>query len=137
MQAVHRELKVCRRLKHPNIVPLLGIAQVESPLPALVSRWMVSGTLFEYLEKQATIISPPARHDLVSRSFTSISKVDNHHAARLRALLRALTTVRRFLSYITVLSLVPASSYEQCYPRRFSPRMDSPLFVNIALIRKL
>ena len=29
---------------------------------------------------------------------------------------------------------MPASSREQCYPRRLSPCMDSPLFVNIALI---
>lgn len=51
---MHRELKVWLRLKHPTIVPLLGIANVNSPLPALVSQWMPSGTLCTYL-KEATL----------------------------------------------------------------------------------
>ncbi|KAG1777033.1 kinase-like domain-containing protein, partial [Suillus placidus] len=47
-----RELKVWLRLsKHQTIVPLLGIAHVESPLPALISQWMPSGTLYMYLEQ--------------------------------------------------------------------------------------
>ncbi|KAG2140277.1 kinase-like domain-containing protein [Suillus cothurnatus] len=41
--------------KHQTIVPLLGIAHVGSPCPALVSQWMPSGTLYMYLEKQGTI----------------------------------------------------------------------------------
>ncbi|KAG1727625.1 kinase-like domain-containing protein [Suillus lakei] len=54
-KAIHRELEVWLRLsKHPTIVPLLGIAYVESPLPALISQWMPSGTLHMYLE-QGTI----------------------------------------------------------------------------------
>ncbi|KAG1724256.1 kinase-like domain-containing protein [Suillus lakei] len=55
-KAMRRELKVWLRLsKHQTIVPLLGIAHVESPLPALISQWMPSGTLYMYLEKQGTI----------------------------------------------------------------------------------
>ncbi|KAG1731480.1 kinase-like domain-containing protein [Suillus paluster] len=52
--AIHRELVVWFRLKHATIVPLLGIANVDSPFPALVSQWMSSGTLDMYL-KQGTI----------------------------------------------------------------------------------
>ncbi|OAX34719.1 kinase-like protein [Rhizopogon vinicolor AM-OR11-026] len=58
---IRRELKVWVRLKHSTIVPLLGTAQVESSSLALVSQWMPSGTLCEYLEKQGTIIPPSAR----------------------------------------------------------------------------
>ncbi|KAG1719349.1 kinase-like domain-containing protein [Suillus lakei] len=53
---MRRELKVWLRLsKHPTIVPLLGIAHVGSPFPALISQWMPSGTLYRYLEEQGTI----------------------------------------------------------------------------------
>ncbi|KAG2153880.1 kinase-like domain-containing protein [Suillus clintonianus] len=52
-----RELKVWLRLEHRTIVPLLGIAHVESPLPALVSQWMSSGTLCVYLEKATLTVS--------------------------------------------------------------------------------
>ncbi|KAJ8589281.1 kinase-like protein [Rhizopogon salebrosus TDB-379] len=64
-KAMLRELEVWLRLKHSTIVPLLGTTRVaESPLLALVSQWMPSGTLYEYLGKQATIITPSARIEL-------------------------------------------------------------------------
>ncbi|KAG1724264.1 kinase-like domain-containing protein [Suillus lakei] len=67
---MHRELKLWLRLsKHKTIVPLLGIAYVDSPLPALVSQWMPSGTLDMYLEKQGSI-SALAKVKLASLSFT-------------------------------------------------------------------
>jgi serine/threonine protein kinase len=53
---IRRELKVWLRLKHPTIVPLLGIAYIDPPLMALVSLWMPSGTLRIYL-KEATAIT--------------------------------------------------------------------------------
>lgn len=52
---IRRELKVWLRLKHPTIVPLLGIAYIDPPLPALVSQWMSSGTLSIYLKEAAVI----------------------------------------------------------------------------------
>ncbi|OAX32375.1 kinase-like protein, partial [Rhizopogon vinicolor AM-OR11-026] len=52
---IRRELNVWLRLKRPTIVPLLGIAYIDSPFPALVSKWISSGTLYAYLEQQATI----------------------------------------------------------------------------------
>jgi len=65
-----RELDVWLRLKHSTIVPLLGTAQVESPLLALVSQWMSCGTLVKYLDEQAMIITPSIRIGLASRLFT-------------------------------------------------------------------
>ncbi|KAJ8597342.1 hypothetical protein M405DRAFT_555123 [Rhizopogon salebrosus TDB-379] len=63
-KGVLRELKVWLRLRHPTIVPLLGIAHLESPLPALISQWMPSGTLYIYLEKRATTLTALAKDTL-------------------------------------------------------------------------
>ncbi|KAG1807741.1 hypothetical protein EV424DRAFT_1426792 [Suillus variegatus] len=65
-KAIHRELKVWLRLRNPAIVPLLGIAYVNSPFKslALISKWMPSGTLFVYL-KEATTITASAKVALV------------------------------------------------------------------------
>jgi hypothetical protein len=79
---MHRELKVWLRLKHPTIVPLLGIANVDSPFPALISQWMPSGTLYIYLN-EATL-TPSAKVGLVSRSFTLIAL--NKHSSILTLL---------------------------------------------------
>jgi len=59
-KAMHRELLVWFRLKHRTVVPLLGTAFIESPFPALVSKWMPSGTLDVYLE-EATILTASAK----------------------------------------------------------------------------
>jgi serine/threonine protein kinase len=94
-----RELDVWLRLKHSTIVPLLGTAQVESPLLALVSQWMSSGTLAEYLDEQAMVITPSTRIGLASRLFTHIQQafIDSP-ANRPRALLMASIIVGPFLS---------------------------------------
>ncbi|KAG1777031.1 kinase-like domain-containing protein [Suillus placidus] len=65
VKAMRRELRLWFRLRHLNIVPLLGIAHVESPWPALVYPWMPSGTLYIYLEKQATTLSASTKIGLV------------------------------------------------------------------------
>lgn len=63
--ALRRELMVWLKLsKSPYIVPLLGVAKFHSPLSALVSEWMPSGTLSQYLEKQAIALTPSARVEL-------------------------------------------------------------------------
>jgi len=59
------------RLKRPTIVPLLGIAYVDPPFPALISQWMSSGTLYVYLKKQAAI-STSAKSVLVSAFLSAI-----------------------------------------------------------------
>ncbi|KAG1807737.1 kinase-like domain-containing protein [Suillus variegatus] len=64
-KAMRRELRLWLRLKHLNIVPLLGIAHVESPWPALVYPWMPSGTLYIYLEKRATTLPTSTKVGLV------------------------------------------------------------------------
>ncbi|KAJ8597345.1 kinase-like protein [Rhizopogon salebrosus TDB-379] len=60
-KGIRRELKVLLTLRHPTIVPLLGIAFLDPLWPALVSQWMSSGTLYIYLEKQATTLPASAK----------------------------------------------------------------------------
>ena len=61
-----RELKVWLKLKHSNIVPLHGTARIDSPLLALVSKWIPSRKLSDYLNEQAKTITRAARIELVS-----------------------------------------------------------------------
>ncbi|KAG1878199.1 kinase-like domain-containing protein [Suillus subluteus] len=64
--ALRRELKVWLKLsKSTYIVPLLGVAKLNSPLSALVSEWMSSGTLHEYLQDQATTLTASTRVELI------------------------------------------------------------------------
>lgn len=48
-QKLRRELKVWGRLRHRNIVPLLGIVSGFGPLPSMVSPWFHNGSLTRYL----------------------------------------------------------------------------------------
>jgi len=69
-----RELKVWLKLKHSTIVPLLGTAQIgESPLLALVSEWMPSGKLSDYLKEHEATITLAAKIKLVSSLFIQIT----------------------------------------------------------------
>ncbi|KAG1731477.1 kinase-like domain-containing protein [Suillus paluster] len=73
-----RELELWLRLKHAAIVPLLGIANVDSPFPALVSQWMASGTLYMYFEQGTIALSSKVK--LASPSLTSRSSILCHQA---------------------------------------------------------
>lgn len=70
---MRRELRLWFRLRHLNIVPLLGTARVGSPWPALVYPWMPSGTLYVYLEEQATTLSASTKVGLVCPLFIPIT----------------------------------------------------------------
>ena len=50
---IRRELGIWRRLEHPNIVPFLGIVYGfrRQGHASLVSLWMASGTLQDFLEE--------------------------------------------------------------------------------------
>ncbi|KAG9101920.1 Adaptor for signal transduction [Ceratobasidium sp. UAMH 11750] len=49
-----RELYVWSRLKHENILPLLGLAQYRDQM-AMLSPWMDNGTLLDYIERNPTV----------------------------------------------------------------------------------
>ncbi len=46
---IFRELRIWSSLDHPNVLPLLGYVMY-GDYPALVSRWMVNGSLRNYIE---------------------------------------------------------------------------------------
>ncbi|KAG8922677.1 hypothetical protein FRC02_011691 [Tulasnella sp. 418] len=52
MMRFKREVLLWRRLKHRNIVPLLGYATHPSGWPAMVSPWYPNGNVVEYLAQQ-------------------------------------------------------------------------------------
>jgi hypothetical protein len=54
-----REALVWRQLRHPNVLPFIGLSQPEEevlvpplppPLPNLLSPWMKHGALIDYIE---------------------------------------------------------------------------------------
>jgi len=55
MQELRRELETWKRLCHPNILPLLGIARGFGPSLSMVSRWLENGPLTSYLVKHKDI----------------------------------------------------------------------------------
>lgn len=63
-----REIKLWLKLEHENIVPLLGVTDGFSSLPALVSPWFQNGTLTGYLQRKHKMLSHNAKFALV-RSF--------------------------------------------------------------------
>jgi len=99
VEAMRRELEVSLRLNHPGIVLLLGTAMVGSPLPALVSQWMPSGTLSEYLERAATRFTLPARYGLVSCLYQPHTALIDSRTTRLKASLKVSHIVRRCPPY--------------------------------------
>ncbi|KAJ8589883.1 kinase-like protein [Rhizopogon salebrosus TDB-379] len=52
---IHRELKTCARLEHPNILPVHGYTTGFGPLIAIVSPWAENGNLNVYLEKEGDL----------------------------------------------------------------------------------
>ncbi|KAJ8593420.1 kinase-like protein [Rhizopogon salebrosus TDB-379] len=54
---IQHELRICARLKHPNILPVYGYTFGFSPLMAIVSPWAENGNLIDYMgcEDSATL----------------------------------------------------------------------------------
>ena len=48
VQSFFREAVIWKRLRHPNIVPFIGVTR--TPLQS-ISEWMPNGTLTEYVER--------------------------------------------------------------------------------------
>jgi serine/threonine protein kinase len=71
LKRVRREVLVWRQLKHPFILPFMGIHTDESsPLVFIVSPWMRHGTLADYVEA-----SPDYRQEITR--LVGIAKAEN------------------------------------------------------------
>ena len=66
LQSFARELCVWARLRHTNVVPLLGITVVDR-VPSLASEWMDNGTVIKFIKAQPGV----SRLLLVSFHFDS------------------------------------------------------------------
>jgi len=74
VQRIRRELGICARLKHKNIIAMCGYTYGFGPLMAIVSPWAENGSLTTYLER--------------------------HEKDAVLTLLRRLEIVRLFLYYV-------------------------------------
>ena len=52
LQALFKGAAAWKRLRHPNIVPFIGVTA--SPLQ-IISGWMSNGTLIEFIEKNSSV----------------------------------------------------------------------------------
>jgi hypothetical protein len=53
-QSLKREVLIWKELEHGNILPFLGIAEMDG-IPCTVSEWMENGTMDKYLETHADV----------------------------------------------------------------------------------
>jgi hypothetical protein len=58
---------VWRRLKHRNVLPLLGVASDFGPYTSMVCPWVTNGTLNTYLERFRTTLTMSNKFTLVNR----------------------------------------------------------------------
>ncbi|KAG8217015.1 kinase-like domain-containing protein [Butyriboletus roseoflavus] len=141
-----RELGLWKRLRHPNIVPLLGTARGEdfaSDHPCMVSMWMPHGTLAEYVRERENKLSLPSRIQLITGSAAGLEflhsmfvvhmdfhpaniLIDNDHNPRLTdfGLSQTLSPERDQWSYLWTTSVragamlwaAPEVLYPELYP---------------------
>ena len=53
MQWFCKEVVTWKTLRHPNVLPLLGVTMSEDPLRfVMVSEWMENGNIIQYLKKR-------------------------------------------------------------------------------------
>ena len=77
LQRIRRELKICLRLKHPNILPVHGYTSGFGPFMAIVSPWAENGNLTTYLEREDTSLTVVKRFQIASLRFYSVSTTDS------------------------------------------------------------
>ncbi|KAG1734996.1 kinase-like protein [Suillus lakei] len=57
IKRILRELRICAKLKHPNILPVYGYTYGFGPFIAMVSPWAENGNLTAYLEREGAILT--------------------------------------------------------------------------------
>jgi serine/threonine protein kinase len=66
LKVFRAELTVWKGIRHPNILPLLGIVVGKSFLPSLVSPWIEGGSLPNYVALRRANLSLAERLSIVS-----------------------------------------------------------------------
>ncbi|OAX35105.1 kinase-like protein [Rhizopogon vinicolor AM-OR11-026] len=62
---IRRELKICLRLKHPNILQVHGYTSGFGPFMAIVTPWAENGNLTTYLEREDTNLTIVKRFQIL------------------------------------------------------------------------
>ncbi|OAX41300.1 kinase-like protein [Rhizopogon vinicolor AM-OR11-026] len=62
---IRRELKICLRLKHPNILHVHGYTSGFGPFIAIVSSWADNGNLTTYLKREGTSLTIVKRFQIL------------------------------------------------------------------------
>lgn len=60
-----RESKIWRRLNHPNILPLIGLAYDFGPIPCIITPWMSEGVLTDFIHRNHSQLTPERRFIIV------------------------------------------------------------------------
>ncbi|KAG2055087.1 kinase-like protein [Suillus hirtellus] len=65
IKRIKRELKICAKLNHANILRIHGYTYGFGPLPAIISPWAENGNLTVYLENQGAALTLVRRFQLL------------------------------------------------------------------------
>jgi len=100
---VVREARIWNRMRHKNIVPLLGLwikFSSESPFPAFVSPWFDEGNLKYFLDQNKNV-SSLQRLSFICDIVSALSYMHNHEFKAIHGDLRADNVlVRNFSAYL-------------------------------------
>jgi serine/threonine protein kinase len=95
------EFRIFAKVKHPNILPLLGFTLSDNQKPGIVTPWMSGGNLHQYLERHRHRLTIDKKLRIVSliptaraRSITEI----RHRYARLEAASTICTITELFIA---------------------------------------
>ncbi|KAG1805378.1 kinase-like domain-containing protein, partial [Suillus variegatus] len=65
IKRIKRELRICAKLKHANILPIHGYTHGFGPFPAIVSPWAENGNLTVYLGREGAALTLVRRFQLL------------------------------------------------------------------------
>ena len=65
-QRIRRELKICARLQHENVLPVFGYTYGFGLLIAIVHPWAENGNLTTFLDREGSRLSVVRRFKIVS-----------------------------------------------------------------------
>ncbi|KAF8890893.1 kinase-like domain-containing protein [Infundibulicybe gibba] len=79
-KSLRKEIRVWKRLKHPNILPLYGTISDPKfgPHIAMVCPWKENGTLSGFLEKNAAVLEPTRRYCILLGVLSGLAYLHRH-----------------------------------------------------------
>ncbi|KAG1750958.1 kinase-like domain-containing protein, partial [Suillus occidentalis] len=69
---IKRELRICAKLKHANILPVYGYTHDFGPFLAIVSPWAENGNLLDYLEHEGAALTLVRRFEILRDIITGL-----------------------------------------------------------------